>query len=181
MELTRLDTSPAEADSEPTILLPRAFTFGESPMIRNWKVFALSALLAAYPAYAGETSKAIQEKKEPSKTENTDTVLAEIHRLEKTILSQLAKTKGDLKTEIDEVRNEQFKHKLQFQTLQALSKKVEDVDNEVLGLTGEVRKLRKMLANAEPAAPRRRPPPCRPPTGPALTRSAPASPPSSSR
>jgi hypothetical protein len=152
VELTRLDTSPAEADSEPTILLPRASTFGESPMIRNWKVFALSAFLAAYPAAAGETSKAVQEKKEPTKTETADTVVAEIQRLEKTILSQLAKTKGDLKTEIDEVRNEQFKHKLQLQTIQALSKKVEDIDNEVLSLTSEVRKLRKMLASAEPAA-----------------------------
>ena len=177
VQLTRLWAAGNSADdaiSEPVVYLPRAAADGESPMIRNWKVLALSSLLAALtpaaqaPALAGEAEKALtksvddlkrtvdglNKRVEALSTTNGsgESVIEEIKKLEKAVLSHLSKARQDLTKDIAELKDEQFRQKLQIQTLQALSKKLEDTDNEIATLYGEVRKLRKMLLN-EPTAP----------------------------
>jgi hypothetical protein len=159
------------ASSDPMIYLPRPEpTFGESPMNRTWKTLALASLLvAASPTFAtagGEPDakalqKTIEELRKTVESLSTKVdkaalamsskeVLAEINRLEKTLVGQIDKASKDLQLQITTINEEQLRQKLDLQGLKSLSKRVQALEENVVTINEDLKKLRKQILAESP-------------------------------
>jgi hypothetical protein len=164
-------SSVTDGPSDPAVLLAsREPTFGESPMIRTWKTLTLAALLTAVsppPAPAGgtpakdpnkevlgkvdelrQTVEALSKKLDAlSASPSSKDVLADLKRVETAVLGQIEKVDRALRTDIAEIKESQFKQKLE---LQMLNSKLKAFDEQLAELSDKVLKLRKQVASETP-------------------------------
>jgi hypothetical protein len=164
----------SDGPSDPVVYSPtREPTYGESPMIRTWKTLTLAALLAAATPTAvpaggtpgkdnDKDHKEVLSKVEDLRktveslskkldgltaTPTSKDVMTELKRVEKAVLGQIEKVDHALRTDMAGLKEDQFKQKLELQTINS---KLKIFDEQLTEMSERFNKLRKQVANDVP-------------------------------